>query len=262
VSVSVIIPSRLQRNPASKAGNLYLDKSVASVMRQTVRSAEVIVGLDEGMPVPPRFDNGQLIIQRSRGMGQARAMNAAVTRATGDWLAFLEDDDVWESQFLATALAVAASGNFAFVTSNQREVDEVGNFVGHNDFATPSGWLIRADVWRTLGGMDETLKWHVDTQFLGKANAALVRRCHIVEQGALSIRPEGGTYTEQHRRAHRISLISAHSALVEAASPEPLVTRTVNPLGGMGMIAKDPEVAAQSRKEHERIFAEFGYGPW
>ncbi len=269
MTVSLIIPSRLQPNPISEAGNLWLDRALMSVARQTLPPTEIFVGLDAGARenVPARFVRGPLYVLfiSAAKAGQAAALNAAARASTGEWLAFLEDDDQWEPSFLETAMSLAGderAGKFDFVTSNQREVDEAGGFVRYNDFATPSGWLIRASTWGDLGGFDESFRFHVDTDFLGRANAAKVRRCHIVEAGALSIDASADVPGEAHRRVEWIQAVGAHSALVESTEREPLVVRTVNQGGGMWTIANNPAAAAVSREEHARMKAKYGSVPW
>jgi hypothetical protein len=262
-TVSVIIPSRLQPLPSTiVSGTLCLDRAVNSAWRQTHRPHEVIVGLDPGAldKVPARFRDGGVFFVMASQATQAHAVNGAASLAQGEWLAFLEDDDAWEPAWLATALSVVGD-RFDFVTSNQREVDEGGNFVRHNDFPTCSGWVVRRDIWKSLGGFDEDW-YHCDTAFLAKANAAGVRRCHILESGALNIAPEGDVVTEAHRRFAWIQNVGAHSALVESTAPDSLVHRMVNSAGRFAAIGTDPAVGARSAAEHQEMVRRWGAVGW
>ena len=133
MKVSVIVPTRNDPNPVT--GRPYFERAVASVEGQ-LSDLEIaaMVGFDPS-PVP---------------LGQARAVNEAVARADGDLLAFLEDDDTWDPQKLATQLPFL--DRFDLVTCNQREVDETGAFVRISYYPTPSGWLMRRSTWDFASG--------------------------------------------------------------------------------------------------------------
>src|SRR5678815_4930793 len=249
MKISVIIPSRLQENLNGQlegVKTLWLDRAINSVFRQNVdEQLEVVVGLSPGHPdIPDRFGDGITFVTAPRP-GQAAAVNAAVNASTGDVLAFLEDDDYWRSlDKLAIQLKYVGPQTgpvmrFDLVTSNQREVTFDGQFVRINDFATPSGWLMRRKTWDEVGGFDESFRYHVDTEWLGRASKKRVSRMHLVESGAL--------FTSGRDWLVNISL---KSSIMEHFEPDPLVERMVNPEGGMAAIASDSVAAAQSQAEH------------
>ncbi len=259
MKLSVIVPSRLQVNPTSDAGNLWLDRALMTVRRQTVFAAhewEFLVGLDANAPWPPeRFSDVRFI--RSTGAGQALAVNAAAAHATGDILVFLEDDDVFYRRKLELHLAQHAAG-YEFVSSNSREIDEYANFLRVNDF--PTGWTMTRETWQKVGPFDESFRWHVDTEWLGRANAAGVKRCHLVNDDRASFGANNESWT--YPADSWLRFISKHSVLAPSGESEPLVGRLVNPHGGMSKIATDHIAATQSREEHERMIAKFGSVPW
>jgi glycosyltransferase involved in cell wall biosynthesis len=244
LSISVVIPSRLQFLPGQAV--LYLDRALRSVRSQErpeQARLEIVVGLDPGSIAPVR-DGVRFVHATSRS--QAAAVNAAAAAASGDFLAFLEDDDIWSPRRLPYGLGMTDA--YDLITSNQTEVDEEGNFVRINDFATPSGWLLRKSTWDRLGAFDEALRFHVDTDFLGRANAAGIRRAHLVERDAPA--------------RSWIEKIRVHSDIARTNEPQPLVIRTVNPQGGMSRIARDPEAERISIEEHARFVAKYGAIPW
>jgi hypothetical protein len=259
--VSIVVPSRLQVNPASPDENLYLDLCMGGIRRQTADvELEVIVGLDKGQlaNVPPRFlEKGPLNLSfvESDGVGQAKAVNAAAARATGEILAFCEDDDLWDARKLDYQLPALAHADL--VTCSQRERTHLGAFVRVNDFATPSGWVMKRHLWSMAwapevlgGGFDEAFRWHVDTEWLGRANTAGVKRFHLIPD-------DGRPPTDWLRNVARFSRIGKTDGFSEA-----LVHRTVNPKGGMSTIAADQEARAESQREHETMLARFGTVPW
>lgn len=270
MKISVIVPSRLQVNPNSEVGNLWLDLALMSVRRQTCWAEhewEIVVGMDSSVEMPgqmPHADQLRRMLEGDFGglpkrfsdvkpvcaspPGQAIAVNAAARNTTGDVITILEDDDTWEPNKLAHQLPLLES--FDFVSCNQREMaDDRSTWIRTNDFPTPSGWVMKRALWDEMGGFDETFKYHMDTHFIGKLNAAKKRRIHLVEKSPNWGRPWLG-------------YVAQHSVISETEEHGPLVVRTVNPKGGMARIASDPKEAAVSREEHQRMLEQFGEVPW
>lgn len=253
LKISVITPTQLAVNPNSFEKNLWLDLAFGSVQRQTVREDhdfEFVVGLSRGegswsAMMPSRFEGVTVAIADK--LGQAAAVNAAVAASSGDILAFLEDDDTWEPLKLLRQLPQLK--HFQFISCNQREMaDDRATWVRTNDFPTPSGWLMRRELWDAVGGFDESFRFHLDTQFLGRLNAANVKRVHLVERGA-AWRPW-------------LNNVAKHSLIMATEDFGPLVVRVANPKGGMAKIATDPAALAISRDEHGRMLDQFGEVPW
>ncbi len=174
----------------------------------------------------------------SEGKGQSQAVNAAAKHITGDLVAFIEDDDCWRPDKLAVQLAVMAKG-YDFVSTTQREVAEDGSWLRTNAFACPSTWLMTREVWDKVGPFDDTFKWHVDTEWLGRLNALDIKRAHITHAGS----DRDGCWLEH---------VAKYSDLVSIdEAPEPLVDRTENSGGGMTAIRTDHRrLAALYREGH------------
>lgn len=82
----------------------FLAETVESVLVQTLPPHQIIVvddgSTDDTAEVAARYaDRIQFIQQENRGVSAAR--NNGIDNATGNWLAFLDADDVWEPEFLA-----------------------------------------------------------------------------------------------------------------------------------------------------------------
>jgi glycosyltransferase involved in cell wall biosynthesis len=102
-------PPRVSVVIATNRSGPYLAEAIASVLAQTTQSFELIV-VDDGSPEPAAVDaaasaapGAQVIHQRPRGVSVARNVGAA--HARGEYLAFLDDDDRWSPDRLATQLA-------------------------------------------------------------------------------------------------------------------------------------------------------------
>lgn len=98
--------------------------------------------------------------------GFARGMNAGLAVATGDTIAFVNNDTVWPDRWASTLLdhltdpgvgivvpAVTAAGNP--VTVRSAPGNEVIRFDPFAELPSGVAYLMRTDVARTLGGFDE-----------------------------------------------------------------------------------------------------------
>jgi glycosyltransferase involved in cell wall biosynthesis len=93
-AISVVIPTHNR--------HLALEQAVRSVFTQTLLPGELIVVDDGSSPpveesvfhgAPDRFKT--LLLQTGAPMGAAAARNLGVEHASGDWIAFLDDDDAF-----------------------------------------------------------------------------------------------------------------------------------------------------------------------
>jgi hypothetical protein len=261
-AVAVVIPSRLA---AGRDGNPFLIRALSSARAQVVRGSLHIhfyVGIDEDAEVPSSLQSlDDVTFVRSAGRGQAGAINSAAKAAVGcnhEFVALLEDDDCWEPDFLSSALAVLDTCDF--VSSNQLEIDPSEHCIRINDFPTPSGWIMRAELWQKIGPFDESLRWHVDNDWLGRLALSDARRIHLVEATA----PVSIQDSAQVRPwiANVLTQGGPRSSVRRHLSSRPLVRRTVHPASGMARIAADPSVAQQSQSEYRNLIARYGRIPW
>lgn len=98
--VSVIIPCY---NAAP-----YIGATIESVLAQTLPAAEIVVvddgSRDDSLAVLAGFGERVRILTRPNG-GPAAARNMAIAHASGDFIAFLDSDDLWEPEKLARQMA-------------------------------------------------------------------------------------------------------------------------------------------------------------
>ena len=86
-------------------------RAVASVLGQSHGSLELIVvddGSTDGTPeLLGRVNDPRVEVLRVENGGVARARNLGMSRSRGEYLAFLDADDLWHPDFLKGALATA-----------------------------------------------------------------------------------------------------------------------------------------------------------
>jgi glycosyltransferase involved in cell wall biosynthesis len=99
-SISVIIPVFNTEK--------YLAQAIKSVLEQTVQPDEIIVvddgSTDKSVEVARHFEPRiKIITQQNKGAGAAR--NAGIKQASGEYLAFLDADDLWVENKLKQQLS-------------------------------------------------------------------------------------------------------------------------------------------------------------
>ncbi len=103
-SVSVVIPLYNGAN--------FIRETLECVLRQTVPAAEIFVvndgSTDGGAAVVESFGSAVTLINIENSGAQI-ARNTAVARATGNWLAFCDSDDLWLPTKLEKQLRVAST---------------------------------------------------------------------------------------------------------------------------------------------------------
>jgi glycosyltransferase involved in cell wall biosynthesis len=110
--VSVIIPAY---NAAA-----FITETVGSVLAQTFEGFELIV-INDGSPDTAELDEalagfGDSVVYRKQpNAGPSSARNHGISVARGEWVAFLDSDDLWHPQFLAEQLRQLEQRSLDFV---------------------------------------------------------------------------------------------------------------------------------------------------
>ncbi len=189
--VTVVIPTR---NRAT-----ILPGALASAFGQRDVTVEVIViddgSTDDTPALLAGIDDGRLCVirqQTSRGVSAAR--NHGLERARGEWVAFLDDDDLWAPNWLAAAVDAGRRVGAGLVYTGRWLVRADRQVIGArpgadlqglpdslsfaNTVGVPAAVLTRTDVIRGVGGFDERLAafadWEAWIRMLRAAPAAEV----------------------------------------------------------------------------------------
>ena len=200
-SVSVVIPAF---NHAA-----YLEQTISSALAQTWRDFEVVVvddgSTDDTPEVAERFaDSIHFIWQANRGMAGAR--NTGVRAARGQFISFLDDDDVWKPNYLAAVtLKFLEDPNLAACYTGAQMIDSEGHLLPQTSartvaperlystlidggFFPPSTVTVRKSVLDEVGLFDEALQGCADWdmwlrfssqyKFRGVAEVLVLYRIH------------------------------------------------------------------------------------
>ncbi len=163
--------------PAYNGVSRYLDQAIGSVLAQTCQDLELIVvddaSTDETARLVLQFSSARYFKRPENG-GQAAARNDGARLACGDYLAFLDQDDLWDPSFIEATLALLqARPAAALVHCDGYQVNEDGAPLhydaamkqgrtitqllrGGHDVAT-SGSLFRKACFDAVGGYDDSL---------------------------------------------------------------------------------------------------------
>jgi glycosyltransferase involved in cell wall biosynthesis len=175
--VSVVIPTR-------DRWRLLSTHALPSALGQEAVRFEVVV-VDDGstdgtsLRLAELEDDRIRVVRHERPRRLAGARNAGIAVARGEWLAFLDDDDLWSPRKLRTQLDRAAAAGADWVYADTVAVDEQLHVLEADDFPDPadlsrllltgnhvpgggSGVIARTDVVRRLGCFDEELLFFTD----------------------------------------------------------------------------------------------------
>lgn len=182
-TVSAVIPTYNRRRS--------IERAVDSVLAQTQPPDEVIV-VDDGstdgtaeLLVARYGDRVRVLRQRNAGVSAAR--NHGAREARGDYIAFLDSDDIWLPHRLERQLALAAASGAGLVVCNVRRVNSAGQEVNvfdrrqqfprdgrvleHallNPALAPPSVLVRREAFVAVGGFDESLTTAEDIDLMLK----------------------------------------------------------------------------------------------
>lgn len=165
--VSVVIPVY---NAAD-----HLKETLSSILNQTYRNFEIIAvddgSSDSSIDIIQSFD-GVVLIQQTNS-GPAAARNKGVQAAKGEWIAFLDADDLWEPDKLEKQLQTMNGCEWIYsdiffmggVNDSRRDSSFSDKPSGNvfdklicSNFIGTSTVLIRHRVINEVGGFDETLR--------------------------------------------------------------------------------------------------------
>ncbi len=171
--VTIVIPTKDRPD--------LIRRSVATALAQEGVAIEVVV-IDDGSAFPaadaiapePRVR----VLRNETSQGVARARNRGIEAATTEWVAFLDDDDLWAPDKLARQLAATVEGGYAWSHTGTLRLTEalavdelyapaqgetsLAMLISANRVYTPSTVLASTTALREAGGFDPSLSIMAD----------------------------------------------------------------------------------------------------
>ena len=169
--ISVIIPVY--------NGEKTIKKTIESVLKQTLQDFELIVindgSQDKTLEILSSIQDPRLRVLSYFNAGLASSRNRGITEATGEYISFLDADDLWTPDKLADQLKVLQENPDAMVAYSWTDcIDELGQFSRRGSYISAVGSvypelclidflengsnpLIKRQVFTQVGHFDESL---------------------------------------------------------------------------------------------------------
>jgi len=195
-TVSVVIPCY--------NGSMYLRETLKSALSQTLSPLEVIVvddgSTDDSATIAESFGSPVRVI-RQKNQGESVARNRGIDEAKGEWIAFLDADDLWKPEKLEKQFEVVEDGVVAVHTnlflfgteegvthiekSARDQRYSIENLAVTNAFGCPSALMVR----RSISPRFPT--WTQDAE-------DLIYCLELVQRGEVRLVPEALTGYRKH----------------------------------------------------------------
>lgn len=225
--VSVII--RTKDRPS------LLAEALESLRRQTFSDFEVVLVNDGGTPPPegltsPAPGRGLALVNHDVPHGRARALNTGLGGSRGQYVAYLDDDDLYHPEHLATLVrSLDGSDSYRAAYTDVEQVEQVlgedGRYHGARTITTYSrdfdpnrllssnsvpliGLMHDRALAEKAGGYDETFDLYEDWDFLVRLSA-LTRFHHVPKVTA--------TYRVRNDSSNATTLAPWHGEAAQAA---------------------------------------------
>ncbi|MFZ9736626.1 MAG: glycosyltransferase family 2 protein [Prochlorotrichaceae cyanobacterium] len=198
--ISIIIPTYNSEK--------FIEKTIKSALQQTLQDFELIVvddcSTDNTVKVIEAIadsDRRIKIFTHTTNVGIAANRNRGIEKASGQYIAFLDHDDLWLNDKLAMQLAALEESKTAAVAYSWIDlIGEKGEYLRQhlrpkytgyiykkllitNFLVTASNPLIRMKCLQLIGGFDETIygsdDWELFIRLARDYEFILVKKCHI-----------------------------------------------------------------------------------
>ena len=134
VTVSIVVPTR-DRSPV-------LPRAIESALNQTYRRIEILVvddgSTDDTVNVLGKFDDARLRVMHTTGLGVCAARNRALDVATGEYVVYLDDDNLMTPWWCKAVVWGFAQRPDADVLYGARLIDDVARARREGEGSMPS----------------------------------------------------------------------------------------------------------------------------
>jgi glycosyltransferase involved in cell wall biosynthesis len=190
--ISIIIPAY--------NGTEYLDSALASIEAQQFPDPEVLL-IDDGSPAelrPPSF----VRYIRQEHQGPAAAYNRGIRESRGEFLAFLDIDDMWTPGHLSRLYAALLAQPGAGIAQGRMRQLCCNRVSGAYRMPYIQSCLFRREVMENCGGLDETMPLGEDYDLICRCWEQDIPKINIEEVSLIYRRHGANTSNGNNLRSH------------------------------------------------------------
>lgn len=177
-------------------GAPFLAEAIESILAQTLRPSEIIIVDDGSTDTTPEIaanyaDHARYVRQENKGPGGAR--NHGLKLAAGDFISFLDADDIWHREKLERQMQTLGSDAEAGICLTHVENFWIPELAHERDrlkdhpFSKPivgyvcQALLARRAVFDAVGHFDENLRVGEDTDWFLRVSQAGIKKTILAE---------------------------------------------------------------------------------
>ncbi len=150
----------------------YIESAIESVLNQTYKNIEIIVvddGSTDRTPELIKKFNGKIKYIRHPNSGSAAARNLGISKASGDFIGFLDSDDMWDKNKIFLQLKCFENNpEIDVCLCNIKIINEKEVLKDQYVLVTPytvCSILIKIDALKKVGHFNVNLKFGEDTDW-------------------------------------------------------------------------------------------------
>lgn len=107
----------------------FIAESIQSVIEQTYKNWELLIvddcSTDNTDDIVASFNDNRIkYFKNEQNSGAALTRNRAMREAQGEWIAFLDSDDLWTPEKLEKMIAFMTENNYSFAYHEYEKIDE------------------------------------------------------------------------------------------------------------------------------------------
>lgn len=222
----------------------YIEETISSVLNQTIDDWELIIiddnSTDNSINIIMEFANKDSriqVIRNCENLGLKDSIKTALLAATGEWIAFLESDDLWEKYYLEKKLSIitkypdvgfiynnvkifgsqaqiAEKKYYSLITQNNKRKfpqNMFYNFGYQNPVLTMSSVIVKKQFVENISfntPIDKLLDWYLYIQIAQKTNFY-----YLNDKLTLWRQHEKSYISQNNKIKYRFANISAYSYL-------------------------------------------------
>ncbi len=213
----------------------YIAEALDSVLAQTYPLFEVIVvndgSTDDTDAVVERFlEDPRIVYITQDNQGQPKAKNAGLNAARGEFVAFLDADDLWAASKIEKQIRLfEAREQVGVVYTNVASMDENGNLIAvgrqkrysgriteqlfKNNFVPFSSVLVRRRCFEEMGGFDESFAMGIDYELWLRLSTRY--EFHYLDEVLYFWRSWGGQMSKNYQKRYENGIRIMNKFLAE-----------------------------------------------